>query len=92
MILFLGQLLIAKYYQLGSLLNRLIVLGIVPTSELVSRSRVCNDVNPLIVLGIVPPILLLENNMYVMLPKVLIEDGNVPLNDEEETLIDSTRQ
>ena len=26
-----------------------------------------------------------------MLPKLPIEDGNVPLNDEEETLIDSTR-
>ena len=73
-------------------ISRPIVLGIVPTSELLSRSRVCNDVNPLIVLGIVPPMLLFQNNIYVTLPKLPIEDGNVPLNNEEETLIDSTLQ
>ena len=69
-----------------------IVLGIVPTSELLSRSRVCNDVSPLIVLGIVPPILLIQNDIDVTLPKLPIEDGNVPLNDDQMTLIDSTLQ
>ena len=69
-----------------------IVLGIVPTSELVFSQRYRNDVSTLIVLGIVPPITLLKNDIHVMLPKLPIEDGNVPLNDEEETLIDSTRQ
>ena len=69
-----------------------IVLGIVPTSELPSRSRYRNDVNPPIVLGIVPPILLIQNDIHVMLPKLPIEDGNVPLNDDQMTLIDSTLQ
>ena len=66
------------------------MLGIVPTSELIWRSRVCNDVHPLIVLGIVPTILLSVKFICVILPKLPIEDGKVSINNKLDTTVDCT--
>ena len=71
-------------------LRPLIVLGIVPDSEFLPKSSIRNDVSPLIVIGIVPAIVLAYNDIRVILPKLPIEDGNVPLKDKEDNTIDCT--
>ena len=51
--------------------------------------KVCNNVNAPVVLGIVSPILLMKNDIYVLHPKLPIEDGKVQLNDKPNDKLDN---